>query len=123
MPVSNFWGATINRSVPGQITLTLSDPARPELPPVSITQPWDGGKATKSDLRAAWSLIEEAIGPWEIANESLWHWRCQYARMAFKAMDYADAAAAASGQARTRLNEKRTRIIALRDQYRALAGE
>ena len=123
MPASNFWGATINRSVPGQITLTLSDSLRPELPLVSITVPWDGGKATKSDLRAAWHLIEAAIGPWEIANESLWHWRCQYARMAFKAMDYADVIAALPANQRAPWTAKRNRIITFRDQYRALAGE
>jgi hypothetical protein len=123
MPVSDFWGATINRSVPGQITLTITDASRPEREPVSITQPWDGTKATKSDLRAAWFLIEEALGKWNIPSGDIWDYRCQYARMTFKAMDYADVIAGLPGNQRAPWTAKRNRIITFRDEYRALAGE
>lgn len=62
MPVSDVWGATIDRTVSGKITLTLVDGSRPDRLPVTVTVPWDGTKATKSDLRAAFEAALRRIG-------------------------------------------------------------
>jgi hypothetical protein len=130
MPLADVYGAVIDRTVPGQITLTLDE--------VSLTLPWDGGKPTLSDATAVFEFINQYIGITEQPNGSLWAHRHQYARMAYKILAYQDLWDTLDAERlalpgpqraefkRTRMDPllpKMGRFPTLRDQYKALAGE
>jgi len=115
VPLSTFYGATIDRSVPGQITLALDG--------VVVTMPWDGGKPSKADVKAAFFFLNQYLAQFEFASGSVWDDRCQYARFAWKALEYADIAASLPGNQRKPWTDKAARMATFRDQFRALAGE
>jgi hypothetical protein len=130
MPLADVYGATIDKTVPGQITLTLDE--------VSLTLPWDGGKPTLSDATAVFEFINHYCGTTEQPNGTLWAHRNQYARMAYKILAYQDLwdtldaerlrlpgnqRAAFKVARMDPLTPKMNRFPTLRDQFRALAGE
>jgi hypothetical protein len=115
VPLSTFWGATIDRTVPGQVTLTLDG--------VVVTVPWDSTKASKSDILAAFMLLNEYLPIKEILTGDLWDYRCQYARFAWKVLSYNDLAATLPGNQRKPYTDKATRLAIERDRFKALAGE
>jgi len=115
MPLNTFWGATIDRTVPGQVTLSLEG--------VVVTVPWDSGKASKSDILAAFLLLNEYLPLKEVLTGDLWDYRCQYARFAWKVLAYNDLAATLPGNQRKPYTDKAARLALLRDQFKQLAGE
>jgi hypothetical protein len=82
MPLADVYGATIDRTVPGQITIRLDE--------VEIVLPWDGGKPTLADATAALLFIDHYCGINEVGNGSLWAHRQQYAWAAYKILAYQD---------------------------------
>lgn len=82
MPLADVYGATIDKTVPGQITLRLDD--------VSLTLPWDGGKPTLADAKAVFEFINHYCAVNEVPNDSLWAHRHQYARCVYKILAYQD---------------------------------
>lgn len=115
MPMSTFWGATVDRSVSGFITLTLEG--------VSVTAPVEAGKISKSEAIALFLLMNEYVAIKEVMSGDLWDYRCQYARFAAKVLDYGEKAAALPGNQRAPWTAKQNRMIIERDKFRALAGE
>lgn len=115
MPLSDFWGGVVDRSVPGQITITING--------VSTTVPWDSTKASKSDICAAFQSLNNANAFNEVASETLWDYRAKYARFACKVMDLNDFAATLPGNQRKPYTDKAARLMIERDKYKALAGE
>jgi hypothetical protein len=130
MPLADVYGATIDKTVPGQITLTLDE--------VSLTLPWDGGKPTLADATAVFEFINHYCATTEQPNGSLWAHRHQYARMVYKILAYQDKwdtldaiRLSLPGNQRNAykaanmdpLLPKMGRFPVLRDQFKALAGE
>jgi hypothetical protein len=115
MPLNTFWGATIDRSEPGFVTLTLDG--------VVVRTAWDSTKASKSDILAAFLLLNEYVPLKEVLSGDLWDYRCQYARFAWKVLAYGDIAASLPGNQRAPWTAKQNRCATFRDQYKALAGE
>jgi hypothetical protein len=130
MPLSDVYGATIDKTVPGQITLTLDE--------VSLTLPWDGGKPTLADATAVFLFINHYVSVNEIPNGDIWYHRNQYAKAVYKILAYQDLwdtldaiRASLPGNQRNAykaaqmdpLTPKMNRFPTLRDQAKALAGE
>jgi len=115
MPLSDFWGIKIDRSVSGQVTLTLDDLVR--------TIPWDGGKATSGDLNALFTFLNEYVALKEIPSETIWDYRTQYARFARDVLAMQELIATLPGNQRKPWQDKLALITAQRDKYRALSGE
>ena len=115
MPLSTFWGATVDRSVQGQLTLTLEG--------VSVTVPWDATKATKSDLYALFMLLNDYGPIKEVMSGDLWDYRCQYVRFAWKVNALNDYAGTLPGNQRKPYTDKAARLAIERDKFKALAGE
>jgi hypothetical protein len=130
MPLADVYGATIDKTVPGQITIRLDE--------VEITLPWDGGKPTLADATAVFEFINHYVNTTDQPNDSLWAHRNQYARMVYKILAYQDLwdtldaerlrlpgnqRAAFKTAHMDPLLPKMNRFPTLRDQYKALAGE
>ena len=115
MPLSNFWGATLDRSVTGQITVTLEG--------VTVTVPWVSTKASKSDILAAAVFTTKYVIDKGVSNQTLWDYRHLYAYYTWKALDYADKIATLPQNQRAPWTAKQNRCITERDRYKALAGE
>jgi hypothetical protein len=115
MPLSTFWGATVDRTVANQVTMTLDG--------VRVTVPWDSTKASKSDILAAFLLLNEYLPFKAILTGNLWDYRCQYARFAWKVLAYNDLAAALPANQRKPYTDKAARMATERDRFKLLAGE
>jgi hypothetical protein len=130
MPLADVYGATIDKSVPGQIAIRLDE--------VEIVLPWDGGKPTLADATAVFAFINLYCAMNEIPNDSLWAHRQQYAWSVYKILAYQDKwdtldaiRLSLPGNQRNAykvanmdpLLPKMNRFPGLRDQYKALAGE
>jgi len=115
MPLSNFWGINVDRSVPGQATLALND--------FTKTVPWDGHKPTKSDLYVLFQFLNDYVAEKEIPSGDIWDIRTQYARHALGVMDYDEAVNALPPKDRKAMSDKRDAMVAERDRYKLLAGD
>lgn len=139
MPLANFWGATVNRSVPGLITLALTAPVRPQPNPEDPLPPFPDAiltidrvpntpaiplNETEADCYAAYFWINDTIlGPWEIPSNNIWDYRCQYARNAWRVLQYDRLIKESPGTRGQQWRTKRQTYIAERDRYKALCGE
>jgi hypothetical protein len=147
MPLADAWGATIDRSVTGSITLTIqvmlpTDSFDDTLiqKTVVVTESFDETKPVTAGAYARYRLAHTIIAQLNRRHTvlfQLWNARCQHARFVWKLLSYQDRideriAFRATLPANQRapvtaeinaLNVKRDRFPAYRDRYATDAGE
>ena len=107
MPLADFWGASVDRSVAGRVTVSL----------IGVSA------SGTTDLEAAKNLVTGLQSVAETSDDPLWQKRCAYAIAAWKVAEYTKLRNASSGATRTKYTTKLNTWQAILPVARTEAGE